>query len=121
MLVVANRIARQLSRYTARNLFAIARSNLIAKGLIVCLVLMTSSVAHAQYFGGYGVWGNNMMSQYGNYGNSVMNYYGNTTVQYVRPHTPYEQRYYYGRGDYRQVHIINGRVYYGARFSRHRR
>jgi hypothetical protein len=91
------------------------------KILIVCLMLATSNVAHAQLYGGYGAWGNNVMSHYGGYGNRVMNYYGNTTVNPVRPLTPYQHWHYNRRGSYRQVQVINGRVYYGAYYSRHRR
>jgi hypothetical protein len=103
MFFVTNRRAGQFSRYTACNtLFLLLRSHLTLKILIVGLVLSTSNVATAQLYGGYGVWGNNVMSHYGGYGNRVMNYYGNTTVNPVRPLTPYQHWYYNGRGPYRR-------------------
>lgn len=121
MFFVTDRMPKQFLGCIARTgLLLLLRSPLILKILIVCLTLATSSVAHAQLYGGYGAWGNNVMSGYGGYGNRVMNYYGNTTVNPVRSLTPYEHWYYNGRGDYRQVQIINGRVYYGAYYSRYR-
>jgi hypothetical protein len=89
--------------------------------LIVCLTLAASNVAQAQLYGGYGALGNNVMSHYGGYGNRVMNYYGNTYVPPVRSITPYDYGYYNSRGPYRQVTIINGRVYYRTYYGRRRR
>jgi hypothetical protein len=121
MCFATNRMSEQFSRCAAHNtLIRLFRNRLILKILIVGLLLATSNVAHAQLYGGYGAWGNNVMSHYGGYGNRVMNYYGNTTVNPVRPLTPYGHRYYNGRGGYRQLLIINGRIYYGPYFSRRR-
>ena len=101
MFFTMNRMAKQFL-WTARNtLLPLLGSHPILKILIVCLVLATSNVAHAQLYGGYGAWGNNVMSHYGGYGNRVMNYYG-------RPYTPYN---YWNN---------NGRRYYRSNFNRRR-
>ena len=121
MCFATNRMSEQFSRCTAYNsLIRLFRSHLILKILIVGLLLATSNVAHAQLYGGYGGWGNNVMSHYGGYGNRVMNHYGNTYVPPVRSITPYDYWYYNRRGGYRQLRLINGRIYH-VPYVRYRR